>query len=128
MFENEWFPPANAMGVTWQEFWGMNPHIINCLQKGHEEKMKEQDRLQYLWWREYGISALIFAIEHNFAKNPCSEYLKEPILSNLQANRPLTEAEKERELEQFVRQNEHMRANWKRKKTKKMEAEKDGSI
>lgn len=106
------------MGVTWQEFWGMNPHIINCLQRGYEEKIKQEDYLQYLWWGKYGISAFIFAIDHTFAKNPREEFVKEPIFSQIQANKPLTEEEKAKELELFVRQNARMRSDWKRKHKK----------
>lgn len=111
------------MGVTWQEFWGMNPHIINCLQKGYEERIKQEDYLQYIWWGKYGISALVFAIEHNFAKNPRSEYEKEPILSKIYHSGPITEAEKERELELFIKRNEKARSEWKRRKKRRERAE-----
>lgn len=71
------------MGVTWQEFWGMNPHIINCLIKGHEERirqeMKQQDYLQYLWWGNYGRQAVYTAVEHCLAKKPKSKYIEKPI-------------------------------------------------
>lgn len=82
MFENEWFPPANAMGVTWQEFWRMNPHIIKCIAKGHKEKIKEQDTLMHTWWGTYGLSALTVAVEHCLhGKKAKSEYIDKPILS-----------------------------------------------
>lgn len=42
MYENEWFPQANAMGVTWNEFWKLNPHIIKLLIKGDNEKQKKE--------------------------------------------------------------------------------------
>lgn len=115
MFENEWFPKANVMGITWQEFWSMNPHIINCIRKGYEEKLKQDDRLQHVWWGRYGISALVYAIDHCFNKHACSEYEKEPFFSISGMNGQLTEEEKQRELEIFIRQNERMRSGWKRK-------------
>lgn len=95
MFENEWFPQANAMGVTWQEFWKMNPHIIKCLIKGHREKIeqeiKRQDLLQYLWWGNYGLSAVAVAVEHTiFGKKAKSEYVKEAILSKAFENEEQT--------------------------------------
>lgn len=100
----------------------MNPHIIKRLIKGHKEKVEQelqrQDYMQFLWWGKYGISALIFAIEHCFAKNPRSEYEKEPILSKIQTDGELTEEQKQRELDAFIRQNERMRSNWKRKHKK----------
>lgn len=69
------------MGVTWQEFWGMNPHIINCIRKGYEEKVREQDYLQYLWFGNYGLSAVSVAVEHCLAgRKAKSKYIEKPIL------------------------------------------------
>lgn len=80
MFENEWFPKANAIGVSWHEFWGMNPHIINLLIKGHQEKIKEQDYLAWLFG-QYTLSAVMVAVEHNLAGEKAkSKYIKEPFL------------------------------------------------
>lgn len=62
----------------------MNPHQINCIINAHNEKIKEQDRLQHTWWGNYGISAVTFAIDHCLHGNKAStEYIKEPIMSNL---------------------------------------------
>lgn len=84
MFENEWFPKANAMGVSWQEFWGMNPHIIKLLLKGHEEKIKEQDYMAWLS-NQYTLSAVSVAVEHFLAgRKAKSEYIKEPFLSKIE--------------------------------------------
>lgn len=77
-----------------------------------------RDEEMWLWWREYGISAFIYAIDHTFAKSPRAEYAKEPIMSKTHHNGPLTEEEKEQELQLFIKQNERMRANWKRKHRK----------
>lgn len=105
------------MDVTWQEFWGMNPHIINCIQKGHEEKERRQDYLQYLWWGTYGISATSVAVEHAvFGRKAQSKYIEDTVYEKMKANRELTEDEKQMELEKFFAQNRQMRANWKRNK------------
>lgn len=82
-----------------------------------------RDEEMWLWWKEYGVSAFMYAIDHAFAKNPRSEFVKEPIFLQIQEKRPLTEEEKERELELFIRQNERMRSNWKRKHKKETEHE-----
>lgn len=83
MFENEWFPKANAIGISWQEFWSMNPHIIKLLLKGHEEKIKEQDYLAWLF-NQYTLSAVSVAVEHCLAgRKAKSQYIKEPILQNM---------------------------------------------
>lgn len=78
----------------------MNPHIINCLMKGYNERLKHEDMLQHMWWGAYGISALTVAIEHCLAgKKAKSEYVKEPITSKAFENNGLTEEEiYEREL------------------------------
>lgn len=68
------------MGVTWQEFWQMNPHIINCIQNGYKEKIKRQDYLQHAWWGTYGLSAVAVAVEHAvFGEKAKSEYIKNAI-------------------------------------------------
>ncbi len=80
MFENEWFPRANAVGVSWREFWTMNPRIIKLLIKGHEEKIKEQDYLAWMF-NQYTLSAVSVAVEHCLAGIKArSEYIKSPIL------------------------------------------------
>lgn len=79
MFENEWFPKANAMGVKWEEFWHMNPHIIRLISQGHQEEQKIRDRQMWSWFGNYGISALIFAIDHCFSKKAQSQYIDKPV-------------------------------------------------
>lgn len=82
------------MGVSWQEFWKMNPHIINCLQKGYEQKIRQEDYLQYLWWGSYGKTAVSVAIEHCFGgKKAKSKFIEKPIFSLVSENAGLTEEE-----------------------------------
>ena len=117
MFENEWFPPANAIGVTWQEFWGMNPRIIKCIAKGHKEKIKEQDTLMHTWWGTYGLSALTVAVEHCLhGKKAKSEYIKKPIMADYEKtkeNVQITEDEKKKQTEQLFMQLQIMGINHK---------------
>lgn len=57
----------------------MNPRIIGIHVKGHNKKIKEIDSI--MWHMGLYIqSAVAVAIEHNFAENPQSEYVKCPIL------------------------------------------------
>lgn len=102
------------MGVTWQEFWGMNPHIIKCLQKGYEEKMKQEDCLQYLWWGSYGLSAVTVAVEHCLAgKKAKSKYVEKTIMHEIEErNKPLSEEELQRQRELFVAKLEVMKTNF----------------
>lgn len=59
----------------------MNPHIIKCLQKGYEEKIRQEDYLQHLWWGNYGKQAVYVAVEHCLAgRKAKSKYLENPIL------------------------------------------------
>lgn len=46
-------------------------------------KLIEQDRLQHMWWGNYGVSALIVAIDTCFNKNSKEEFIKEPLLSEV---------------------------------------------
>lgn len=84
MFENEWFPKANAIGVSWHEFWKMNPRILKLLSKGHEEKKKEWD---YMGWvlGQYTLSAVFTAIDHALSgKKAKSEYMGKPIFQQIE--------------------------------------------
>lgn len=103
MFENEWFPKANAMGVSWQEFWGMNPHIIKLLMKGHEEKIKEKDYLAW-WSNQYTMVAVTVAVERIMAgRKSSAEYVKEPALQKVIEESNMTQEElDERELRKML--------------------------
>lgn len=76
----------------------MNPHIIKLLIRGHEEKIKEQDYLAWIF-NQYTLSAVSVAVEHCLSgRKARSEYIKEPIMSKVFENNGLTEeqiAEKE---------------------------------
>lgn len=118
MFENEWFPKANAMGVSWHEFWGMNPHIIKLLVKGHEEKIKEQDYLAWIF-NQYTLSAVSVAVEHCLVgKKAKLKYIDKPIMQEIEqkqkqkSNAPLTEEEKKRQTEQLFMKLRIMGANF----------------
>ena len=69
------------------------PKELEPYNKAHKMKIEEQDSLQYKWWGNYGISALIVAIDKCFSKKPKAEYIKEPILSKKFENDGLTEEE-----------------------------------
>lgn len=96
MFENEWFPYANAMGVTWEAFWGMNPHIIKVIYGGYKERQKVRDREMWSWFGSYGISAMVFAIDHCFSKMPKTNYLENPVMEKIseEPTKALTEEER----------------------------------
>lgn len=76
------------------------PKELEAYDKAHEKKLEEQDYLQYIWWKAYGMSAVGVAVEHSLnGKQAKSEFIKEPILPKLLEQTALTEEEKyEREL------------------------------
>jgi hypothetical protein len=76
----------------------MNPHIINLLIKGHQEKIKEKD---YLAWvsGQYVLSAVSVAVEHNLAgRKAKSKYIEKPFLQSVleeKAENPYKESQEE---------------------------------
>ena len=70
------------------------PKELEPYDKAHKITIAEQDNLQYMWWGNYGVSALFVAIDRCFGgKKSKAEYIKEPILSKAFENDGLTEEE-----------------------------------
>lgn len=70
------------------------PKEMEVYDKAHKKRVIEQDKLQHMWWGNYGISALIVAIDHCInAKKAKSEYVKEAITSKGLFDSELTESE-----------------------------------
>lgn len=77
----EWFPRAYAIGVSWDEFWRMNPRILFAIAEGYNQRVRNAD---YMNWinGQYTLAAVTVGVERNFAGNEAeNEYTKEPILS-----------------------------------------------
>ena len=88
------------------------PKELEPFDKAHKNKVMELDYLQYAWWGNYGISALIVAIDRCFSKNKKAEYIKEPILSKKFENDGLTEEEIQKQRELFVAKLQVMQTNF----------------
>lgn len=59
------------------------PKELECYDKAHEIKIKEQDTLMHSWWGTYGLSAVAYAVEHCLAGNKArSKYIERPIFSS----------------------------------------------
>lgn len=103
MFEKTWLPQALAIGVSYSDFWNMNPHIISILLEGHRLKMRMQDEQMWMLGM-YIQSAVSVAIEHNFAgKKAKSKYIDKPIMQNIEEETGLTQEEiDERELKKML--------------------------
>ena len=89
------------------------PKELEPFDKAHKKNIEEQDMLQHLWWGNYGLSALIVAIDRCFrGKKSKFEYIKEPILSKTFKNDGLTEEEKQKQRELFVAKLQVMQTNF----------------
>ena len=73
---------------------------------------KIKDEEMWMWWGNYGISALIVAIDRCFNKKANAEYIKEPILSKTFENDGLTEEEIQKQRELFVAKLQVMKTNF----------------
>lgn len=70
----------------------------------HKMKIQERDNLEYLWWGNYGISALTVAIDRCLhGRKASAEYIKEPLYKGLLEDVGLTEEEKyKKELQKAI--------------------------
>lgn len=80
----------------------------------HEKKIKEQDLLQYMWWKEYGLTAVGVAVEHCvFGKKAKSKFVEKPITGKItEQSKPMSEEELQRQRELFVAKLEVMKTNF----------------
>ena len=89
------------------------PKELEPYDKAHKSEVMEQDYLQHMWWGNYGISALIVAIDRCFSgKKSKAEYIKEPILSQTFKDDGLTEEEMQKQRELFVAKLQVMQTNF----------------
>ena len=101
------------MGVTYERFMDSCPKELEPYVKAHNNKIMEEDYLQHLWFGNYGLSALIVAIDRCFrGKKSKFEYIKAPILSKAFENDGLTEEEKQKQRELFVAKLQVMQTNF----------------
>lgn len=71
----------------------MNPRIIKLLIKGHQEKIKEQDYLAWMF-NQYTLSAIITGVDHALrGKEAKSKYIEEPKLQKVIDDLNLTQEE-----------------------------------
>ena len=89
------------------------PNELRAFYKAYKNKKKIKDEEMWKWWGNYGISALIVAIDKCFGgKKSNAEYIKEPILSKTFENDGLTEEEKQKQRELFVAKLQVMQTNF----------------
>ena len=107
------------MGITWWQFWELNPHKIKIIAMGYKEQKIELDAMIHTWFGTYGLSAVSVAVEHCLAgRKANSKYIEKPILSEFKENSKdsnhLTEEEKQKQVDLFFAREKARRVNWKR--------------
>lgn len=71
---------AFAMGISAEEFKHMTPYKLECCLKGHKINRQMRDEEMWLWFGNYGLSAVSVAIKHCFAgRKAKSKYIEKPI-------------------------------------------------
>lgn len=123
MFENEWLPQALAIGISYYDFWEMNPHIIEIHTKAHRIKLKEQNaymHLQGIYMRDAILSTICNAFKDK-GSEPYS-YPKEPYdITN--EPKELTEEEKDKQIEMLFNSLNIMKTNFDREHNKDMQTD-----
>lgn len=69
------------MGVTWSEFWNMNPRILKAISEGYSEKTKyEIIRSNNMAYRQgiYFMDAIASTVGNMFSKGAKNQYPKKP--------------------------------------------------
>lgn len=118
MYEKELLPQMMAMGVTYDEFWTLNPRKLNVIVEGHKLKRQVIDEQNWMLG-DYVFDAVSIALGNAFRKKGVQpkEYFKEipqPIsrrILDVPDENGLTEAEKKRKTELLFKNLEIMAAN-----------------
>lgn len=103
MYQKEILPDVLAMGISYDEFWQMNPRILNIHTEAHKKRLKEQDVMN--WYQgQYYLSAIVTALDGCFnGKKAKSKYIETPIMSNEKFGKTEEEIQ-QMELEKLVAQ------------------------
>ena len=100
---SEWFPQAYAIGVSWDEFWRMNPRILSAIAEGYNQRVRNAD---YMNWinGQYTLAAVTVGVERNLAgRKAKSEYPQNPFFEEIEKqNKPLSDDELQKQRELFV--------------------------
>ena len=109
------------MGISWEEFWSLNPRIIKLYAEGQKEKVKEIDYFLWLMGR-YSFDAQMAALAHFGAglagKQSQAVYRETPYLQKVDEyglkKDSISEDAKQREVDLFFAKEKVRRVNWKR--------------
>ena len=111
-FEDVWMPQTILLGISYWDFWDLNPRIISILVKAYNKTVvndiRKQNMLMHLNGR-YMADALLSTVGNMFRNKgtPVYEYPKEPYTLDLKdEDKIVTTSEEDREIElkrkQFV--------------------------
>ena len=114
MFEKEWFPSAYSIGISWNDFWELNPKIINLMLDGYKERkqaeMEEKNFLAHLQGA-YFADAIMATIGNAFTKGKKHEYPKNPYEIS-KGNKTSSESEIQAQRDLFVAKLQMMKLNY----------------
>ena len=100
MIYEDILPFALTIGIPYETFFKLVPNELRSFYKAYKNKQRIKDEEMWIWFGNYGLSALNVAIDKYFGdKGSKEEYIKEPILTKEFENDGLTEDEiQEKEL------------------------------
>jgi len=88
--------------MTEEQFWHSNPRIIQVWEKAYRFKVNTLNDQIFRWVGEYGISALMFSIDHTMnGRKAKTKYVNKPIQMFELTEEEKKEAQK-KELEKFL--------------------------
>lgn len=70
------------------------PKELECYDRAYMNQLKEQDCLQYIWWKNYGVSAMSVAISNCFSKKSKAKFIEKPVLGEILDNVGMSEEER----------------------------------
>ena len=106
------------------EFKTLNPTKLELYAKGFQMRQEERDNEMWMWFGNYGISALVYAMDHvlNGSNKAKSKYAEKPILLSHKLNKSNQEEKLRQQRELFWASLLTMEKNWKLSHPEKDEA------
>ena len=117
MYESEWLPHAIAVGISYNDFWNMNPRIVKVCIEGYKNKINrdlEYDNYVAFLSGIYVRDALASTVGNMFSKKSSKpiEYPKEPYPVTQKQQEYNEEQEKERQRQLFMARLQAMQTNF----------------
>lgn len=114
MYRHEWLPQCIAIGITPEQFWRMNPRLLEPYYEA--ERLKEQQRDNHMWiMGAYVFEAVQIAIGNAFrgkGKKP-RPYREKPFSVDVREERgELTEEEKYAKTQMLFKALQVMKVNY----------------